>query len=42
MTARKRNRLLLFAACFILGAVIGWVWGAPDKDEDCGVCERVR
>ena len=30
MTARKRRRLFLFAACFALGGVIGWRWGAPD------------
>ena len=34
MTARKRRRLLLFAACFGLGGVIGWKWGAPERQQE--------
>ena len=42
MTARKRRRLFLFAACFALGGVIGWQWGAPERENPCRVCEVVR
>ena len=42
VTARKRRRLLLLAACFALGGVIGWKWGAPERENPCRVCEVVR
>ena len=34
MTARKRRRLLLFAACAGVGFAIGWKWGAPERQQE--------